>query len=47
MNKKMKNIIKFESKIKKEHRERLLSQKSFVVWFTGLSGAGKSTIAHA
>ncbi len=28
-------------------REAFLNQKGCVVWFTGLSGAGKTTIAHA
>ncbi len=28
-------------------RERLLGQRGAVVWFTGLSGSGKSTVAHA
>ena len=27
-------------------REKILDQKAFVLWFTGLSGAGKSTIAN-
>jgi len=28
-------------------RARLLGQQGTVVWFTGLSGSGKSTVAHA
>ena len=28
-------------------RESLLKQRGVVVWFTGLSGSGKSTVAHA
>ena len=31
----------------RDERERLLRQKGAVVWFTGLSGSGKSTIAYA
>jgi adenylylsulfate kinase len=27
-------------------REKLIDQKAFVVWFTGLSGSGKTTIAN-
>lgn len=27
-------------------RERLFRQKSYVLWFTGLSGAGKTTVAY-
>jgi adenylylsulfate kinase len=34
------------SKIGREDRERLLGQRGFLVWFTGLSGSGKSTIAQ-
>jgi bifunctional enzyme CysN/CysC len=33
--------------IDKDARSRLKGQKSCVLWFTGLSGAGKSTIANA
>lgn len=31
----------------KEDKEELLKQKSAMIWFTGLSGSGKSTIAIA
>jgi adenylylsulfate kinase len=42
----MKNIHPiFEKILKREHKERLLGQKGMVIWLTGLSGAGKSTIA--
>lgn len=41
------NIIPYRGKIICENRERLLGQKSMVLWFTGLSCSGKSTIAHA
>ncbi|SFM81202.1 adenylyl-sulfate kinase [Thermodesulforhabdus norvegica] len=40
------HIVPYRGKIRREDRERLLGQKSFVLWFTGLSGSGKSTIAH-
>ena len=33
--------------IKQEAREKLLNQKPMCIWFTGLSGSGKSTIANA
>jgi adenylylsulfate kinase len=33
--------------ITRAHREALNGHKSVMLWFTGLSGAGKSTIAHA
>jgi adenylyl-sulfate kinase len=42
----MENIFKQTLLISKSDREKLLNQKSFVVWLTGLSGSGKSTIAN-
>lgn len=44
--KKSENVVWHEGKVKKEDRERLLGQKGVIIWFTGLSGSGKSTIAH-
>lgn len=41
----MKNNSKQIYSISKENRNNLNSHKSFVLWFTGLSGSGKSTIA--
>jgi adenylylsulfate kinase len=41
------NITWHHGAISKKDRERLLGQKGIVLWFTGLSGSGKSTIAHA
>jgi len=38
------NIKWHASKVTKEHRQQLNHHKSAVVWFTGLSGSGKSTI---
>ncbi len=35
----------FDKILKREDKERLLRQKSKVIWMTGLSGAGKTTIA--
>jgi len=40
-----KNISWHKGKIDKEAREKKLGQKGMVVWFTGLSASGKSTIA--
>lgn len=40
-----KNISWHEHKVNKEQRELLLKQKSALLWFTGLSGCGKSTIS--
>lgn len=42
----MKNIRKHKSLIKREDRRIQSGHKSTILWFTGLSGAGKSTIAH-
>ena len=42
----MKNIIWHNHKIKQKDRIKLLNQKPVLIWFTGLSGSGKSTIAN-
>jgi len=42
-----KNIIKHDFVISKAHRNKVNKHPSFVLWFTGLSGSGKSTIASA
>ena len=39
------NIKWHSGEIDKAAREKLLGQKGMVLWFTGLSGSGKSTIA--
>lgn len=41
------NITWHHSAITKEQRHQQLHQKSFILWFTGLSGSGKSTISVA
>ncbi len=41
----MENITWHEHKISKENKLELVNKKAFVIWFTGLSGSGKSTIA--
>ncbi len=43
--KKSENIIWHDGKVSYEDRCRVLNQKGIVVWFTGLSGSGKSTVA--
>ena len=43
--KKNENVIWQENKVSYEDRCRVLGQQGKVVWFTGLSGSGKSTIA--
>ncbi len=42
---KSQNITKIETKISREDREKMMGQKGVTVWFTGLSGSGKSTVA--
>lgn len=39
------NIVWHPNKVTQEERQKVLGQKGLVVWFTGLSGSGKSTIA--
>ncbi len=41
------NVVWHEATVTRERRERQNGHKSILLWFTGLSGAGKSTIAHA
>ncbi|RNC88174.1 MAG: adenylyl-sulfate kinase [Winogradskyella sp.] len=40
------NIIQHNYKIRISDRRNALDQNSFLIWFTGLSGSGKSTIAN-
>ena len=41
------NIIYHQATVTRERRNQLNKHKSVVIWFTGLSGSGKSTISHA
>jgi len=41
-----KNIVWHPHKVTKKDREKIKNQKGVVLWFTGLSGSGKSTIAN-
>lgn len=43
----MEKIIPHKFRISKLDRNKLNGHNSFVIWFTGLSGSGKSTIANA
>ncbi len=43
----MKNIISHSFNISAEKRAKLKRHKPLLLWFTGLSGSGKSTIANA
>ncbi|MDT0558051.1 adenylyl-sulfate kinase [Ichthyenterobacterium sp. W332] len=40
------NIIPHKFKVTKAKRNTLNNHNSFLIWFTGLSGSGKSTIAN-
>ncbi len=42
---KSKNITKITTHVTREDREKMLGQKGVTLWFTGLSGSGKSTVA--
>ena len=43
----MKNVIPHNFQLGKEDRNKHKGHPSFLIWFTGLSGSGKSTIANA
>ena len=40
------NTVCFNGFVSREDRERLNGHRGAVLWFTGLSASGKSTIAH-
>ena len=40
------NVVWHEHIVKREDREELLNQKGTLLWFTGLSASGKSTVAN-
>jgi len=42
-----KNIVWHDHHVSKKERSGIKQQKPCIVWFTGLSGSGKSTIANA
>src|SRR5690606_40355014 len=41
------NVVWQKTQVRKEHRAAQKGQLPTVLWFTGLSGAGKSTVANA
>jgi len=43
---KSKNITWHGAEVSRDERERILGQKGCVVWLTGLSGSGKSTVTR-
>ncbi len=46
MNKASNNITWFNGHVSRSDRERLNGHSGMVIWFTGFSASGKSTIAH-
>ena len=44
--KKATNVVWHHHKVERGERQSLLKQKGVVIWFTGLSGSGNSTIAN-
>ena len=42
-----KNIVWHDHHVTKEERSSIKEQKPCILWFTGLSGSGKSTVANA
>ncbi len=44
---KNKNIVWHDHQLNKKERSAMKEQKPCILWFTGLSGSGKSTIANA
>ncbi len=41
------NLVWHEQHLSKKDRSKIKNQKPCILWFTGLSGSGKSTIANA
>lgn len=41
------NIVWHEASVTKEERQSQNKHQSFILWFTGLSASGKSSIANA
>lgn len=41
------NTVWHQATVTRVRREQMNGHKAAIIWFTGLSGAGKSTIAHA
>lgn len=42
---KSQNITKISTHVTRDDRQKMLGQKGVTLWFTGLSGSGKSTVA--
>jgi len=41
------HTIQHRATVNRSHREQQNKHRSVILWFTGLSGSGKSTVAHA
>ena len=41
------NVVWHHATVTRERRQQQNGHKSVILWFTGLSGAGKSSLAHA
>ena len=41
------NVVWHKAAVTRDHRQKLNGHRSVNLWFTGLSGSGKSTMAHA
>jgi adenylylsulfate kinase len=41
------NVVYHRATVSRSRREQQNKHRSVIIWFTGLSGSGKSTIAHA
>lgn len=41
------NVIWYQATVTRDRREKMNLHRAKLLWFTGLSGSGKSTIAHA
>lgn len=46
-NQKSTNTVWHNATVTRERREKLNGHRSAILWFTGLSGSGKSTVAHS
>jgi adenylylsulfate kinase len=41
------NVVWHHATVTRERREKRNGHRSVILWFTGFSGAGKSSLAHA
>ena len=41
------NVVWHHATVTRDRRQKLNQHKSVILWFTGLSGAGKSSLAHS